>query len=169
MAVSYSVIDSTVGVPAINVSGDTTQRISIGTIVIGRDPTYGQAEFKYVKFTGTVAAGDLVFHDAATPGAVVSPTSATKGSLGLAMAAQTSGSYGYVMIRGVHDAANVLTGSTIQAGPQFGGPNYGSALTAGRLTTAVTATYIVDGVAIRVSGASNVGTVELYWPFCSGR
>lgn len=167
MPVSYLLADDTLGVPPINVSGDTTQRIPLGTIVNAVDAStaaYGQAEFLYVKFTGTVVAGDLCLVDRQAKTATQVPAAATKATMGLAMAAQAANQYGYVMIRGVHDVANVLTGTTLQYGP-----NYGSALTAGRITSAVTATFIVDGVAVKVSAASNVGTVELYYPVCTGR
>jgi hypothetical protein len=167
MPVAYLLSDGAVGLPPINVAGDTTQRIGLGQYVVAQDSStaqFGQADFVYVKFTGTVAAGDLVVVDRQAKTAVQAPTAATKGFFGLAMAAQTNGCFGYVMVRGVHDAANILTGSTLQVAP-----NYGSALNAGRITSAVTAGYIVDGLAVKVSGASNVGTVELYWPSNGGR
>lgn len=169
MAVNYKVADQNLGAPPLDVSGDTTQRIALGQIVVGEDKStnaYGLADFAYVKFTGTVAAGDLVKVDRYNKTAVVSPAAATKGiCFGVAMAAQAANQYGYVMIRGVHDDANVLNGATVQEGP-----NYGSAITAGRITSAVTANYIIENLAIRVTGAgANRGTVELNYPCCSGR
>ena len=169
MAVAYKVVDQNLGAPPLDVSGDTTQRIALGQIVTGVDTStnaFGLADFMYVKFTGTVAAGDLVKVDRYNKTAVVAPTSATKGvSFGIAMAAQASGQYGYVMLRGVHDDVSVLTGATVQEGP-----NYGSAITAGRITSAVTANYIIENCAIRVTGnGSNRGAVEINYPSCSGR
>lgn len=169
MAVNYLQTDDFVGTPPLNVAGDTTSRIKPGTIVNGVDfstADFGTAEFLYVKFTGTVAAGDLCIVDRQAKTATQTGTVATKGNLGIAMGAQTTGCFGYVMLRGVHDAANVLTGTTLQAGV---GQAYVSALTAARITSIVTANYIIDGIAVKVSGASNVGTVELYYPVCSGR
>jgi hypothetical protein len=90
-----------------------------------------------------------------------SPTTATKGNFGISMAAQVSGQYGWVMIRGVHDGANVVTGQT--AGTLLTGSG-----TAGRATSA-TANYSLDGVLLKNTAASNVGTVEIYYPVCSGR
>lgn len=168
MAVAYKLSDEIIGSPPLDTISDTTPRMALGQTVEGIDTSanaYGSAEFIYVKFTGNVAAGDLVVVDRFNKTAVVSPTAATKGNcFGISMAAQSTGQYGFVMIRGVHDAANVLTGSTVQVAPI-----YGSAITAGRITSAVTANYIIDGLAIKASAASNVGTVELYWPACSGR
>ena len=165
MAVSYKLSTGPIGAPDIAVAGDTTQRIPLGTIVTGLDATYGEGEFVYVKFTGTMANGDMGNFDRQGKTCVVNATSATKGFMGMAMGAQTSGCYGYLMVRGVHDAASVLSGATVGVAP-----NYGSALTAGRVTSAVTANYIIEGCAIRVTGnGSNVGTVELYYPMCTGR
>lgn len=160
--IAYKLVDGGYpGAPPLSVTGDTTQRIPLGTIVRGLDGTYGEAEFRYVKFTGTVAAGDFVLTDIFTPSCVQSPTSAAKGNYGIAMAAQVSGNYGWVMIRGVHDAANVATGQT--AGTLLTGTS-----TAGRASSG-TANYILDGALLKNTAASNVGTVELYWPVCSGR
>jgi hypothetical protein len=165
MAVSYSLVDdAVVGAPAINTTNDTTQRIVLGTTLRGTDATYGEAEFIYVKFTGTVAAGDFVLVDRFAKTAVASPTSTTKGNYGLAMAAQagaTTNCYGWVMIRGVHDGANVVTGQT--AGTLLTGT-----ATAGRASSG-TANYVLDGALLKNTAASNVGTVEIYWPVCSGR
>ena len=169
MTVNYIQTDGYVGTPPINVAGDTTQRMPLGQYVEATDASstaYGEADFIYVKFTGTCAAGDLVVVDRQAKTAVQSGTTAARGYVGLAMGAQTTGCFGYVMVRGVHDAANVLTGSTLTTGIV---QTYISALTAGRITSAVTANMIIDGITLKVSGASNVGTVELVWPYCSGR
>jgi hypothetical protein len=168
MAVSYKLADGNyIGASPLT-NADTTAQLALGSIAKAVDTStnaYGEAEFIYVKFTGTVAAGDLVVWDRLNKTCVQSATSATKGNFGISMAAQVTGQFGWVMIRGVHDAANVLSGATVGYAP-----NYGSALTAGRVTSAVTANYIIDGLAIRVTGnGSNVGTVELYYPVCSGR
>lgn len=165
MAVSYQFTEADIlGLPGLTTSGDTTQRIELGTIAKGTDKStnaYGEAEFIYVKFTGTVVAGDFVLVDRFAKTAVQSPTSATKGNYGLSMAAQTSGSYGWVMIRGVHDGANVVTGQT--AGTLLTGT-----ATAGRASSG-TANYVLDGTLLKNTASANVGTVELYWPVCSGR
>lgn len=168
MAVAYKLSsDSPLGSPAIDVASDLTQRLPLGTTVTGVDTStaaYGEAEFEYVKFTGIVARGDLVVIDRQAKTGVVSPAAATKGAFGIAMAAQVANSYGWVMKRGIDDAANVLTGATAGYAPI-----YGSALTAGRITNAVTAGYILEGVAIRVTGVLNVGCVEVNYPSCTGR
>lgn len=164
MAVSYLLTDGNVGAPPINVSGDTTQRIELGQIVVGKDPTYGFGEFEYVKFTGTVAAGDLVVVDRFAKTAVQSPAAAASAKglhIGIAMAAQVANQYGYVMVRGVHDAANVATGTA--AGSLLSG-----SATAGRGSTAV-ANYNIDVATVKTLAASNLATVEMYWPAVNGR
>lgn len=162
MTVSYVITDGAIGIPPINVSGDTTQRIALGQYVVAQDATYGAGDFIYVKFTGTVAAGDFVVVDRYAKTCTQSPASATKGDFGIAMAAQASGQYGFVMVRGIHDAANVATASLSNPTALTGSG------TAGRATTG-TANYILEGVWARGNAAANVGPVELYWPTCSGR
>lgn len=168
MAVDYKLCSpAPIGAPPINVTSDTTQRIPLGTIVKARDASsadFGEAEFEYVKFTGTVARGELCQKNKYAKTCIVVPAAATKGWFGIAMAAQVSGNYGYVMVKGIDDAASVLTGAVAGVAPI-----YGSALTAGRITDAVTANFILEGVAIRLTGTANVGAVELNYPSCTGR
>ncbi len=168
MAVSYKLSSSApIGAPPLDVAGDLTQRLPLGTIVRGVDTSsagYGEAEFQYVKFTGIVAAGSMALLDAQGKTGVITPAAATKGRFGLSMALTVASSYGYVMVKGVHDAAAVLTGAT----PAFA-PIYQSAITAGKITDAVTANAIYEGVAIRVTGTNSVGAVELNYPTCTGR
>jgi hypothetical protein len=165
MAVSYQYVDAELGFPAIAVTGDTTQRTNLGRIVVAQDATYGDGEFMYVKFTGTVAAGDFVITDrqgktcAQTPAAA--PGANKFSVIGIAMAAQVNGQYGWVMVRGVHDAANVTAGLTV-------GTVLSGSATLGRCNQGV-ANYVFDGAVLRVAGIAGAGTVELYWPMCSGR
>lgn len=168
MTVSYKLIGPLpVGAPPLDVAGDTTQRIPLGTRVKGIDTStadYGEAEFEYVKFTGTVAAGDLTLLNGQAKTGVVSPAAATKGKFGISMAAQVNGAYGYVMVKGIHDDVSMLTGAAVAFAP-----TYGSAITAGKLTDAVTANYIIEDCAIRVTGVNSRGCVEINYPSCSGR
>jgi hypothetical protein len=161
MAVNYTFIDLLIGAPPLNVSGDTTQRIALGTIALGRDPTYGEGEFLYMKFTGTTVAGDFVIPDRFALTCTQSPTSATKGPVGISMAAQASGTYGWVLVRGVHDAANVATSTAANA-------LLSGSSTAGRASTGV-ANYNFDVALCKTLAASNLATVELYWPVINGR
>lgn len=168
MAVSYKLSGPfPIGAPPLDVSGDTTQRIPLGTRVRGVDTStnaYGEAEFEYVKFTGVVAAGDNTLLDGQGKTGVVCPAAATKGKFGISMAAQVANAYGYVMRKGVHDDVSMLTGATVAYSP-----TYISALTAGKITSAVTANAIIERCAIRVTGVNSRGCVEIDNPECSGR
>lgn len=167
MTVSYKLNQAYLGAPALDVTADTTQRMPLGTRVAGTDQStgaYGEAEFEYVKFTGTVAAGDMVLLNGQAKTGVISPAAATKGKFGFAMAAQATGYYGYVMVKGIHDDVSMLTGAAVAFSP-----TYGSALTTGKITDAVTANYIIENCAIRVTGVASRGCVEITYPSCSGR
>lgn len=164
MAVSYLLKDGAPGTPAPTVSNDTTQRFPLGYIGQAEDATYGDAELMYVKFTGTVAAGDFVAFDRFNKTCIQTPTTAAaaKGlGIGISLAAQTSGAFGWVLIRGVHDGANVVTATAAGALLSGGG-------TAGQATTA-TVNYNFDIATCKTLAASNKATVELLWPAVSGR
>lgn len=159
-----------IGAPPLLVSKDTTQRIALGTIKLGVDQSangYGEGEFRYVKFTGTVNPGDFVQVDNAAFTAVqASETAGTPnlyGAISIAMAAQVSGSYGWVMIRGIHDGANVVSGVTA-------GTRLYETTTAGQASGTVVSGCKIDGAFERkvTSSAQNIGTVELVWPVVTG-
>lgn len=145
---------------------DAAQAHELGYQAIAKDDTYGVATFMYVKFTGITVAGDWVFFDnqgktcsqipAAAPGA------SKFNKVGISMGSQINGSFGWVMIQGVHDQANVTAGGTV-------GNLCAGVATAGRSTTVQTANFIFDGTVLRNAGVVGTGTVELYWPTCSGR
>jgi hypothetical protein len=164
MAVSYKITDGSIIGLSVLTNSDTAAVAPLGTVVRGKDTStadYGEAEFAYVKFTGTVVAGDWVLVDRFAKTCVQSPAATAKGNYGISMAAQSSGTYGWVMVRGVHDGANVVTGQT--AGTLLTGT-----ATAGRASSG-TANYVLDGALLKNTAASNVGTVEIYYPTCSGR
>lgn len=144
---------------------DAAPVVEPGYIALGVDPTFGVGEFRYVKFTGTVHAGDFVIVDANVHTCVQTPAAAPGANklsiLGISMGEQAAGTYGWVMIRGVHDSANVTAGLAV--GTLLSGSSI-----AGRCTQA-TANYLFDGAVLRVAGVMGCGTVELYWPVCSGR
>lgn len=137
---------------------DAAATLPVGTVVKGVSPDFGEGEFIYVKFSGTVAAGDACVYDTYAGTCVVQPTSFVNGLEGIAMAAQASGTYGYLMIRGIHGAGSVLNG--VAAG---GLGN--SAATAGRLIAATTSNTVF-GANLRLApvGALNYGIVEVRYP-----
>jgi hypothetical protein len=163
---SYKVYDgSALGTPVLTAS-DSTQKFPLGTIVKGADfssAAYGEAEFRYTKFTGStnIAAGDFVIF-AAADNTCIPIAAASRGQIGIAMAAQAlataTPTYGWVMVRGVHDAANVVTGGSA------GNPLYTCATGARASTTAVSTQAIVPAFLRVQAAASNVGIVEIWWP-----
>ena len=141
---------------------DATAQVELGFSAIAKDPTYGIAEFVYVKFSGTTVAGDIVFVNRQALTAAQCPTSAAVGILGVSMGSQTTGKFGWVMVRGIMDAANVVTSATV-------GLAGGTTAAAGRANaTGTVSNYSFDGMFIRVTGVSSVGCVELLYPSCSG-
>lgn len=167
MAVAYKIYDGAIIGASTLSNADTVQQTQLGTIVKGFDSSssaYGEGEFEYVKFTGTVAAGDFVLFDRGAKTCIQltqAAVTANKGCVGIAMAAQVTGQFGWVMIRGIHDGANVVTGVTA-------GTALGASTTAGR-AAATSATFKLDGAYERVStSASNIGVAGLEWPFASG-
>jgi hypothetical protein len=144
---------------------DAAQTHDLGYQALAVDDTYGMGTFRYVKFTGTVLPGDFVIVDqqgvtcVQTPGAA--PGASKVSFIGISMGSQVSGTYGWVMIQGVHDQANVTAALTV------GNVLTGGAV-AGRANQAI-ANYIFEAAVLRNAGVAGKGVVEIYWPVCSGR
>ncbi len=163
-------------------SSDTVQRFPLGAICKGEDQgpnSYGEAEFRYVKFTGAtdLVAGQFVKLDAQGQTGVALPagpgTANAAFMTGIVMANQKLSAntplYGWVMIRGVFDGASVVT--TFTAGQLLCGSataGAAQAANAGALAGA-NVNYALDGSVFRAGAAQYACTVELYWPICSGR
>ncbi len=164
MAVAYKCVDgSFIGLSAL-AGSDAAALFPLGTITKGIDTSssaYGEAEFQYVKFNGTVAAGDGVAIDRASKTAVQASTSAAKGSIGIAMAAQVANNCGWVLIRGIHDSVNVTTGVTAGTSLFVSG-------VAGRFAGSGAANKVDGSFERLVTASSNVGTVEFEWPQWTG-
>jgi hypothetical protein len=145
---------------------DAAPAVELGYIAVAVDPTYGEGEFLYTKFTGTVHAGDFVVVDRQGLTCVALPTVAPGASklsiVGISMGEQLANTYGWVMIRGVHDQANVTAALTV--GSMF----TGGGASAGRVAQA-TANYLIESAVLRAAGVAGCGTVELYWPVSAGR
>ena len=97
---TYAVHDL-VGAQAI-ADTSTTQNHNLGTIVRASDPTYGQAEFIYLKGIGSTAVGSVVTYDTST---YLTTLSAVGGSIArpvaVAMSANVASSYGWYQISGI--------------------------------------------------------------------
>jgi hypothetical protein len=143
----------------------TTQQHELGLIeeVLDSGPnSFGVGECIYVKFSGTTVPGDFVAVDRYNFTCVQASTT-MRGLIGVSMGIGASGSYGWVMLRGVHDYCNLGNGAST-----VGAITYECA-TAGRILTTASATNGVPGIVIKVTGdATHVGTADLYWPVAGG-
>ncbi|WP_242394849.1 hypothetical protein [Anaeromyxobacter oryzisoli] len=144
---------------------DAAQAQELGYIAEAIDigpNAFGVGELMYVKFTGATAPGDFVVVDRYNMTAAQAAAGG-RGLVGISMGTGAAGRYGWVLVRGVHDAANLGNGASV-----VGAIPYLSA-TGGRILTTASATNGVPGVIIKVTGnASNVGTAELLWPVAGG-
>lgn len=136
---------------------DTVQNFQLGTIVAAVDPVYGGGEFVYLLASGTVALGNVVQYDQYNATAVVWAGTVGSGrALAVAMAAHTTGTYGWFQISG---AAVVSTTGTITTGaPVY----YGG--TAGVLQSATRAgTQVLSAQSVTANGvpAANQAVVQM--------
>lgn len=156
---------------------DAAAALELGYISLGKDfgpNSYGDAEFRYVKFTGStdIVSGDWIVIDAQGQTGIQSPTSAPGANklsiLGVAVGSHklsvATPTYGWVMVRGVFDGVAVNT--TFTAGAICSGSGTAGSCIA---STTPTSTYVFDGAVLRAGSATRLSTVELYWPMCSGR
>lgn len=141
---------------------DTAATQPLGTRVTGISPDFGEGEFIYTKFTGTVQAGDLVVYDIYAQTCVQAPVLATAPSGGLyaiCMAIQATGQFGWLMSRGIHGAGNVVNGTAAGL--------VGVGAAAGRMAigviTPLASVNLLLGAAVRLApvGALNFGIVEV--------
>jgi hypothetical protein len=80
----------------------STQGVALGTIVTGRDETYGGGEFIYLKGAANTVAGLLVSYDPVRGNTTLSPNStAQTRPLAVAMSANVANQYGWYQIGGV--------------------------------------------------------------------
>lgn len=137
----------TIGLQPIN-DTSTTQNHPIGTRIRGKDATYGEAEFIYLKGVASTAAGDLVIYDenANTTTRAVH-TTAARGQCAVAMSANVASQYGWYMVSG---SCLVNSGSnTVAAGaPVF------LTSTASQIDDAVVSTDKVDGMTTTAANAA---------------
>jgi hypothetical protein len=150
-------------------------RHELGIIAIGKDISnngYGEAEFMYVKFSGIVVPGDFVYVNQQNfvaqqiPAAILAAQRGF-GKIAITMGAQVVGSYGWVMVRGIHDCANVATASATADSVLAGAGVAGRAMAN---PAALTANYILDGARLNaVFTVLGLANVELYYAYHSGR
>lgn len=160
---AYSPCDSIVGVTQIT-TVDDTQRHPIGTVIKARDPLYGEGLFQYLPGVASTVAGDVVAIDtqaSSGAGSTTRAVAATRGPLGVAMAATVASTWGWYQIRG---AAVVNVPAAVAADT----PAYLTA-TAGQVDDAVTAGSLVDGMVFKTAAAgAGTAVAQIDSPCASG-
>lgn len=148
---------------------DTVQNHELGTVIDVKDVnanSMGEAE--YVKFTGNVKAGDFVVFDQFGKTCVQLATGSGGAGVplrvGVSLCSAASGNFGWVLIRGVHDTANVVS-TAIVAGTVL------ATATGGQVNSSATtaaATDVAQAFIRRVPVVTGAGPVELMYPFHIG-
>jgi hypothetical protein len=105
---NYVPVSHTIGLQPIETT-DTTQRHPLGTIVRAADPTYGEAEFIYLKGVLGTAAGHWVIYEP-DDWSTTRTLGNARGAVAIAMSANAASQYGWYMIHGKHPAAKCKTG-----------------------------------------------------------
>ena len=119
----------------------TTQRHNIGERLTAYDPTYGEAEFIYLKGVASTVVGDTVIFDQyanTTKRAVAGD----RGPVAIAMSANVASQYGWYQITG---AAVVKAGTVAAAGACY------LTATAGTLDDAVVSGDKIDGMRFKTA------------------
>lgn len=116
---AYKITTPLAGFQGIEVT-DTTQNHAIGTIVTGEDPTYGAAEFIYLKGVASTAVGSLVTYNATTGTTALAPVGANKPQpVAVAMSANVANQWGWYQISGIAVVAKSAT-TSLAAGVAVG-------------------------------------------------
>lgn len=152
---TYAVHDLVGAQPIADTS--TTQNHNLGTIVRASDPTYGQAEFVYLKGIGSTAVGSVVTYDTLT---YTTTLSAVGGSIArpvaIAMSANVASQYGWYQISGIAVVKKQCTVS-LAAGAAVGVLSTG--LIAGTASLKEIFGAVVHAVASATAGRTTVQVV----------
>ena len=135
-------ITSPLGMQAI-AETSTVQKHPLGTHAIGTDPTYGDAEFIYLKGVAATAVGDLVTFDV-KDGVTTRTVAASKGQAAVAMSANVANQYGWYCIRGGNIPVSCAAAAVVDA------PLYVTA-TAGAVDDAVVAGQGISGLMLNTA------------------
>jgi hypothetical protein len=98
---AYAVTDCRIGTQPI-ADTDTEQKHKLGTIVRAVDPTYGEAEFIYLKGVASTAVGSLVTYNTSSWTTTLAAVGTNKAQpSAVAMSANVASQYGWYQISGV--------------------------------------------------------------------
>lgn len=126
-------------VPQAIADTSTTQQHPLGTIVRGRDETYGEGEFIYLKGVASTAIGSLVDYDNNALTTTLSPATGGTGPVAVSMSANVASQFGWYQIGGV---AAVKAPNTVVVGADA----YMLAATPGSVDDAVVANEGILGM-----------------------
>lgn len=81
---------------------ETTAKHNLGTIVRGVDPTYGEAEFIYLKGVASTVVGSVVTYNTSSYTTALAPVGTNKPQpVAIAMSANVADQYGWYQISGI--------------------------------------------------------------------
>lgn len=162
---AYTITTPEIGYPGIT-STATVAALPLGTIVEGKDPTYGGGRFIYLKGVTSTVAGSVVSYNQLTGATTLVPNTANLGApLAVAMGACTTGLYGWYQVGG----AAVIKKTAVKVNPSV--KLYISG-TAGRLMpTAASGKQILELITVNaatVLSATSTITALIQYPFAQG-
>lgn len=132
----------------------TEKKHPLGTIIQAQDPTFGSAEFIYLKGIGSTVVGSIVNYDTSFTTALNTTALDKARPLAIAMSANVANQYGWYQISGLAVATKANTTSFAA----------GAGLAAGSgLAIAVASGLIINGalVAVVASAKSDVTSVRV--------
>jgi len=171
-ATAYIITDPIVGTPPITstlvAGGSGTPAVPcgiqaenyVGKRVRAWDPTYGEAEFIYLKGAASTAAGTPVIYDE-NANTTTLGVAGSRGPVAIAMAANIAGQYGWYLIAG---SIPVNTGANTVAS---GAPMYWTS-TAGSLDDAVVSGDKIDGMVSKAANSGGFTLVQVDRPVANG-
>jgi hypothetical protein len=158
--VNFRHVQGAIGMQPINETS-ATQNHPLGLLVQGRDETYGDGEFVYLKGVASTAAGDLVCYNSSsgnTVRAVIGGTGSS-GPCAVAMSANVASQYGWYQVSGAGpvNSATVLANTSMYL-----------TSTAGQIDDAVSANNQVSGVVIKAASSGGFATCQISRPSVIG-
>lgn len=140
---AFTLQTSLIGAQPIGVT-DTVQNHPLGARVFANDPTYGGAEFVYLKGVASTAVGNVVIYDQYA-GTTTRAVAGSRGPVAVAMSANVANQYGWYQVSG----SAVVTCGTVAANTM----QYVTA-TAGTTDDAVVSGDKIDGFVSRTANGT---------------
>lgn len=143
----------------------TVKNHSLGKIIRGTSPTYGDGEFIYLKGVGSTVVGSLVMYDPYLGTTVLNTTTGGIGPVAVAMSANVLANYGWYQIAGT---AAVLAPNAMTAGANV----YALAATAASVDDAqVNGEQVLNAVVTASTGtpSTGLGLITINRPFMQGQ